>query len=95
VDLAAAHNAVRNTNALARDHTTDTFGGAHSRSRHRSYKDFGFWLSSSRDPRWHIGIKPGGIYPRSPPNQPSDWPATKDAAPSSRIDAVKATWVPV
>ena len=37
----AARNAVRNTNVLARHHTTDTFGLAYSRSRHRSYKNLG------------------------------------------------------
>jgi hypothetical protein len=33
------------------------------------------WPGAWRGP---IGIKPGRIYPRSPPDQPSDWPATKD-----------------
>ncbi len=39
--LAAAHNAVRSTNALARHHTTDTSGHAHGRSRHCGSKNLG------------------------------------------------------
>jgi hypothetical protein len=35
------------------------------------------WPGAWRGP---IGIKPGRIYPRSPPDQPSDWPATKDCS---------------
>jgi hypothetical protein len=32
--------------------------------------------------RGHIGIKPGRIYPLSPPDQPSDLPTTKDDIPN-------------
>jgi hypothetical protein len=32
--------------------------------------------------RGHIGIKPGRIYPRSPPDQSSDLPTTKDDIPN-------------
>jgi hypothetical protein len=39
--LAAAHNAVRNMNALARHHPTDTSGRAHGHSRHCGPKDPG------------------------------------------------------
>jgi len=53
-DLAAAHNVVRNTNALGRDHTTDTSGRAHSRSRHRRYQNLGWAALVTR------GAKPGG-----------------------------------
>jgi hypothetical protein len=39
--LAAAHNAVRSTNSLARHHTTDTSGHAHGRCRHCGSKNLG------------------------------------------------------
>jgi hypothetical protein len=35
------------------------------------------WPGAWRGP---IGIKPGRIYPRSPPDQPSDWRTTKDCS---------------
>jgi hypothetical protein len=35
------------------------------------------WPGAWRGP---IGIKPGRIYPRSPPDQPSDLPTTKDCS---------------
>jgi hypothetical protein len=35
------------------------------------------WPGAWRGP---IGIKPGRIYPRSPPDQPSDFPTTKDCS---------------
>jgi hypothetical protein len=35
------------------------------------------WPGAWRGP---IGIKPGRIYPRSSPDQPSDWPTTKDCS---------------
>jgi hypothetical protein len=34
----------------------------------------------------HIGIKPGRIYPRSPPDQPSDSPTTKDCGAGFEIE---------
>jgi hypothetical protein len=35
--------------------------------------------------RGHIGIKPGRIYPRSPPDHSSDLPTTKDDIPKSSL----------
>jgi hypothetical protein len=44
------HNAVRNTNALARDHTTDISGRAHSRSQHCCIKNLGSAVVVTRNP---------------------------------------------